>query len=247
LISGATFGPAADSTLLEKPAHPTIPGGYFFRKSAQYSRYREQISYLYTRGFGLFRTAYLHIGRSFANAGWLENAEDIFYLEHEEIFSVIRQESAGTALGNLIGKRITEHRRNLSITLPPVIYGDHLPPVQDDLTPLLVGVPVSGGIYRGVVRVVKGLGEFHKVTDGCVLVIPFSDVSWTPLFSRAGALIAEAGGVLSHSAIVAREYGIPAIVSLPNATRLQDGVEVTVNGYSGNVLVHDEKEVNDAE
>ena len=86
---------------------------------------------------------------------------------------------------------------------------------------------------------VKGLGDFHKVIDGCVLVIPYSDVSWTPLFARAGALIAEAGGVLSHSSIVAREYGIPAIVSVPHATRLMDGIEVTVDGYTGNIILHD--------
>lgn len=86
---------------------------------------------------------------------------------------------------------------------------------------------------------VNGLGDFQKISDECVLVIPFSDVSWTPLFARAGAVIAEAGGLLSHSAIVAREYGIPAIVSVPNATRLQDDIEVTVDGYSGIVIVHD--------
>lgn len=59
-----------------------------------------------------------------------------------------------------------------------------------------------------------------------------------PFFARAGALIAEARGMLSHSSIVAREYGIPAIVSVPHATRLRDGIEVTVDGYSGNITLH---------
>jgi pyruvate,water dikinase len=94
-------------------------------------------------------------------------------------------------------------------------------------------------LYRGVVRVVKGIGDFPKVTAGCILVIPYSDVSWTPLFALAGALIAESGGMLSHSSIIAREYGIPAIVSVPHATQLADGLEVTVDGSTGNIILHE--------
>lgn len=83
------------------------------------------------------------------------------------------------------------------------------------------------------------MSDFPKVTDDCVLVIPYSDVSWTPLFAHVGALVAEAGGMLSHSSIVVREYGIPAVVSVPNATRLKDGTEVTVDGYTGAITRHD--------
>lgn len=70
-----------------------------------------------------------------------------------------------------------------------------------------------------------------------MLIIPYSDVGWSPLFARAGAVIAESGGILSHSSIVAREYRIPAVVSVTGACRIPDGMRVTVDGYSGNIFL----------
>ena len=84
----------------------------------------------------------------------------------------------------------------------------------------LAGIPSSRGYYRGPVRVIRQASDFDKLQRGDVLVIPYSDVSWTPLFTRAGAVIAEAGGMLSHSSIVAREYNLPCVVSVPGACRL---------------------------
>jgi pyruvate,water dikinase len=86
--------------------------------------------------------------------------------------------------------------------------------------------------------VLKGLEDFGKVEAGDVLVIPYSDVGWTPLFARAGAVVAESGGMLSHSSIIAREYNIPAVVSVPGACRLADGTVVSVDGYRGQVIIH---------
>ena len=74
--------------------------------------------------------------------------------------------------------------------------------------------------------------------DGDVLIIPYSEVGWTPLFGRAGAVVAESGGMLSHSAIVAREYSIPAVVSVSGACRLANGTLVSVDGYQGEVVIH---------
>jgi len=71
-----------------------------------------------------------------------------------------------------------------------------------------------------------------------VLIIPFSDVGWTPLFSKAGAIVAESGGFLSHSSIIAREYEIPAVVSVPGACLIEDDTVITVDGYHGDVLIH---------
>jgi pyruvate,water dikinase len=78
-----------------------------------------------------------------------------------------------------------------------------------------------------------------KVREGDVLVIPYSDVGWTPLFTKAGAVVAQSGGMLSHSSIIAREYGIPAVVSVPGACQLADDTLVTVNGHNGRILVHE--------
>jgi pyruvate,water dikinase len=88
------------------------------------------------------------------------------------------------------------------------------------------------------VRVVQGIQDFPKVRQGDVLVIPYADVGWTPLFARAGAVIAESGGMLSHSSIVAREYHIPAVVSVAHACQLADDTIVSVDGYLGTITVH---------
>jgi pyruvate,water dikinase len=85
---------------------------------------------------------------------------------------------------------------------------------------------------------VRGIQDFSKVKQGDVVVIPYSDVSWTPLFARAGAVVSESGGLLSHSSIVAREYNIPAVVSADGAMRLSDDTLVTVNGHTGEVVIH---------
>jgi pyruvate,water dikinase len=87
--------------------------------------------------------------------------------------------------------------------------------------------------------VVRGIGDFKKLVPGDVLVIPYSDVGWLPLFARAGAVIAESGGMLSHSSIVAREYGIPAVVSVSGALQLSDDMLVSIDGYRGEVHIHD--------
>jgi pyruvate,water dikinase len=89
--------------------------------------------------------------------------------------------------------------------------------------------------------VVRGIQDFDKLRSGDVLVIPFSDVGWTPLFARAGAVISESGGMLSHSSIVAREYNIPAIVSVPQACQLLDDSIVSVDGFKGEIFVHEDR------
>jgi pyruvate,water dikinase len=84
---------------------------------------------------------------------------------------------------------------------------------------------------------VHGPSDFDKIKSGDVLVIPFSDASWTPLFSKASAVVSESGGILSHCSIVAREYGIPAVVSVTGAMTIVDGAKLAVDGYAGVVQV----------
>jgi pyruvate,water dikinase len=90
------------------------------------------------------------------------------------------------------------------------------------------------------VRLARHLDALWGLAPGEVLVVPYSDVSWTPFFAKAGAVVAESGGLLSHSAIVAREYGLPAVVSVEGACCLRDGTLVSVDGYSGEVTVLEE-------
>ncbi|SEL54864.1 PEP/pyruvate-binding domain-containing protein [Nonomuraea pusilla] len=100
----------------------------------------------------------------------------------------------------------------------------------------LTGTPGSHGTVTGTARIVRGPGDFARVRPGDVLVCPFTDPAWTPLLRIAGGVVTEAGGVLSHAAIVAREHAIPAVLGIPNATgRLRDGTVVTVDGTAGTV------------
>ena len=86
---------------------------------------------------------------------------------------------------------------------------------------------------------VRSVEQFERVEAGSVIVIPYSDVSWTPLLTKAGAVVAESGGTLSHSSIVAREYGLPAVVSVTNACRLlRDDMLVTVDAFRGEIILH---------
>jgi pyruvate,water dikinase len=102
----------------------------------------------------------------------------------------------------------------------------------------LNGIGASAGHYTGPVRVVRDESEFHKIRAGDVLVCPITSPVWSVLFPSVGALVTDAGGFLSHSAIIAREYRLPAVVATGNATRLlRDGQVVTVDGLAGTVRV----------
>ncbi len=140
---------------------------------------------------------------------------------------------------DLVIQRKHEMERCKDAILPQVIYGNEPPPVIVQSSKKLTGTPTSRGYYTGKIRVVRGIGDFKKLVPGDVLVIPHSDVGWLPLFARAGAVIAESGGMLSHSSIVAREYGIPAVVSVSGALQLCDDMLVSIDGYKGEVHIHD--------
>jgi pyruvate,water dikinase len=85
--------------------------------------------------------------------------------------------------------------------------------------------------------VVRGYEDFEKKVEGRILVIPFSDVGWTPLLVRAGAIVSESGGILSHASIIARELSIPAITSVDHACNLKDGTKAKIDGYNGTLIL----------
>lgn len=104
---------------------------------------------------------------------------------------------------------------------------------------LLVGTPAAHGVIAGPARVVRAPDEFGNVRSGNLVVCPYTDPAWTPLLAIAGGVVTEVGGALSHAAIVAREYGIPAVAGVEDATRLiADGAWITVDGSAGTVTLH---------
>jgi phosphoenolpyruvate synthase/pyruvate phosphate dikinase len=209
-----------------------------YHRSREFRLLREQVSSLYTYGYGLFRYYYLALGKHFVHAGYLDSPEEIFYLTRQQVQDIVSGKQVQMDFRTQAAQHKTDIKRFETIQLPTIIYGDELPPIREASMDALVGIPTSIGCYKGRVRVVKGIQDFSKVKNGDVLVIPYSEVSWSPLFARAGAVVAESGGLLSHSSIIAREYNIPAVVSVEGATRLEDDVIVTVDGHKGEVIIH---------
>ena len=210
----------------------------FYRRAREFRLLREQVSMLYTYGYGLFRYYYLALGEQFTNRGILEHKDDIFYLTKQQVQDLAEILSPPKDLHAIIEQHKADIKRYENIPLPTVIYGEETPPISDESQDTLIGVPASIGYYTGSVRIVTGIHDFSKVKDGDVLVIPYSEVSWSPLFARAGAVVAESGGLLSHSSIIAREYGIPAVVSANGAMKLSDNMRVSVDGQKGIVIIH---------
>ena len=208
-----------------------------YNRARRFRLYREEVGFLYTYGYGLFRRYFLALGDLLVRRKMITNREDIFYLYVNEVNRIVRENERSSTCADVIARRKREMINCKGVVLPHTIYGDQPPPLVTDTAKMLKGIPTSKGLYKGPVKVIQGLSDFQKLREGDVLVIPFSDVGWTPLFSKAGAIIAESGGFLSHSSIIAREYEIPAIVSVPGACYLEDNTMVTVDGYRGTVIL----------
>ena len=198
---------------------------------------RERVGHRYARAYALFRPAFLALGARFVARGALQEAGDIVWLELDEVRSLVAGKDPGAR--QLADRRRREAAEDARVEPPELIVGDGFLPLAAGDRRVLHGVGTAGGRYRGRVRVVTSLGAGASLERGEVLVVRSSDVAWTPLFTRAGAVVTEAGGMLAHASIVARELAIPCVVSVPGATRLTDGTEITVDGYTGDVLVEE--------
>ena len=213
--------------------------GRLFRRAATFRRLRELVSFQYTYGYELFRGTFLALGELLVARRVLAEADDIFYLTLDEVRGAVRD--GGGEPARIAATRRAEVAAAEDLDLPEVILGDDFVPRHRPAAgaTTLLGVPSSRGTYRGPARVVRSTDDASRLGRGDVLVVPYSDVAWTPLFARAGAVVAESGGMLSHSSIVAREHGIPCVVSTPGCLGLRDGAMVHVDGFSGVVTVEE--------
>jgi phosphohistidine swiveling domain-containing protein len=225
---------------LNIPVHRQLMLKPIYQRARRFRYYREAFGYLHKLGYGLFRPYFLALGDGLVSRGTIGAREDIYYLYFDEVRDIVENDhDQGEEHRQRIEERKRELEECLDITPPSVIYGDHAPPLESHITKKLKGTPTSRGQYTGPVRVIRGIRDFDKLENGDVLVVPYSDVGWTPLFTRAGAVIAESGGMLSHSSIIAREYSIPAVVSVPGACHLTDDALVTVDGFRGEIVIHE--------
>ncbi|HTR31410.1 MAG TPA: phosphoenolpyruvate synthase [Puia sp.] len=201
----------------------------------RYSGYREYPKYHIVRSFLLYKQALLQEAERLVRAKIIREKEDIYYLALEELREVI---VTGAADQPLIDNRKQEFMAYEKLKPPRVLTSDgeivtgqydknNLPPGA------LAGLPVSSGIVEGRARVI-GKIEDADPEEGDILVTRFTDPSWTPLFVSVKGLVTEVGGRMAHGAVIAREYGLPAVVGVENATQLiRDGQRIRVDGTEG--------------
>jgi pyruvate,water dikinase len=169
----------------------------------------------------------------------LREKEDIFYLTLQELHDVVRTNQADE---QLILQRKDAFRSYQALTPPRVLTSDGEVIAgayrRDDLPAgALVGLPVSAGTIEGRARVIVDIAQ-ADLEAGDILVTAYTDPSWTPLFVAIKGLVTEVGGLMTHGAVIAREYGLPAIVGVENATQLiRDGQRIRVHGTDGYVEI----------
>ena len=213
---------------------------WVLRYAQALTRERDTMHFEMTRVFPLFRQ-YLHeIGRRWVNNGWIDHEEDVFFLTFDEL-----EENAFEPCDRrkLVRTRKEEFDFAQSYPWPDAIIGEREVFLRERPSSAgeegqFSGIASSPGVVSGVARLIRGPDDFNNLQDGDILVAPFTTPVWTPLFGIARGLVTESGGILSHGAIVAREYGIPAVMSVANVMNLlEDGSPITVDGDRGFVRV----------
>jgi pyruvate,water dikinase len=174
-------------------------------------------------------------------AGVLREAEDAYYLRFQELHEVVRTHAVDE---RLVEERKEAFRSYAALTPPRVLTSDGEAVAgayrRDDVPDgALVGLAVSAGVVEGRARVILDM-EDADVEAGDILVTAYTDPSWSPLFVAIAGLVTEVGGLMTHGAVVAREYGLPAVVGVEGATRLiRDGQRIRVHGTDGHVELLD--------
>jgi phosphohistidine swiveling domain-containing protein len=208
-----------------------------FEELAEWSRryvpVKEDRNYITAVSRGCMREPILAAGRKLVDAGVLAQPDDIFYLTLPEIEAVIQNQSDQTAI---VGERRADldYWRNV---VPPGSIGGGRAEEPAAGAASLKGVGVSAGVARGVARVIMTIEDAHRLQPGEVLVTRTTTSTWTPLFHTAAAVVVDGGSMLSHAAVVAREFQLPAVVGLPGTRLIPDGAVVTVDGGSGLVVI----------
>ncbi len=210
------------------------------RHTQAHTRERDTMHFEFTRVFPPFRRLLFALGRRWAAQGLITAPEDIFFLTLDEITQVAE---SPRRMHDTVAERRTQLASSKARRAPTKICDGvqvlpETPSAGDTVEGQWRGIAGSPGMVKGIARVIRGPEEFDKLQNGDILVAPLTNPVWTPLFAIAGGLVTEVGGILSHGAIVAREYGIPAVMAVPEATRaLQDGQRLTVDGNQGIVYL----------
>ncbi|PEU29109.1 phosphoenolpyruvate synthase [Bacillus wiedmannii] len=201
--------------------------------------YREYPKYGMINRYFIYKQALLKEAEQLVQSGVIREVDDIYYLTFEELHEVVRTNKLDY---ELIHKQKNEYKLYEKLTPPRVMTSDgeiitgkykreNLP------ADAIVGLPVSSGVIEGRARVILNMEEAN-LEEGDILVTSFTDPGWTPLFVSIKGLVTEVGGLMTHGAVIAREYGLPAVVGVENATKLiKDGQRIRVHGTEGYIEV----------
>ncbi|MBC1561508.1 phosphoenolpyruvate synthase [Listeria booriae] len=201
--------------------------------------YREYPKYGMINRYFVYKQALLKEAAQLVQAEIIKEPEDIFYLNFEELHEVVRTKQLDYTI---ITTRKADYNQFDKLTPPRVLTSDgeiitgkykreNLP------SDAIIGLPVSSGTIEGRARVILNMADAN-LEEGDILITPFTDPSWTPLFVSIKGLVTEVGGLMTHGAVIAREYGLPAVIGVENATtRIQDGDHIRVNGTEGYIEI----------
>ncbi len=202
--------------------------------------FRDDSHFYLTLLLPALRRAYAEMGERLEGAGIVERSDDVFHLRFEELSGMADPAGLSTEEKQRIRDVMTTRAaKRAALAAVPLLDPEALFGVGGAGAngALLTGTGASRGSATGPVRIIREAAQFGTLRSGEILVCPYTNPAWTPLFQRAAAVIVDTGGMASHAAIVAREYGIPAVMGTGNGTRiLTDGQRVTVDGTLGRVV-----------
>jgi pyruvate,water dikinase len=229
---------AAEELVRRVPAPARIAVRHLLSLVQRFMRLRERLRSHVVQVLGLYRAVALDASRRIAVGEPGVPRDAAFYLSIEELHAYLRGDVK--VLGPLVARRRVQLERDRQLPDPPDTFVGFPPPAPDlpASTDALRGLAACSGVVRGRARVLHGPSEASQLQPGEILVAPYADVGWSPLFLVAAAVVTDLGGPLSHAAVVAREYGVPTVVNVKNGTRfVRTGDLVEVDGGAGTVRV----------
>ncbi len=226
--------------------HLNLPQRLIFKRllnsTITYMTLRERLSLLLSDDTYQFRRLILSLADDLVRKGILTKRDDIFYLFYDELESIHKDGPPSNKISTKVKQRRWQMEQDAQIIPDDTICGDQIinrPQLKSSTSEFLTGICGSSGMKQGYAYVVENPNSVEKtLTAEDILVVPFTHVGWTPLFSSIGGIIAETGGQLSHTAIVAREYGIPAIVNVRQAMQtIKTGQPLTIDADTGRIYL----------
>jgi pyruvate,water dikinase len=211
----------------------------------RYSPLRESTKFYYLMEIEQLRRYLLELGSRLASDRYncLNNKSDIFFLFSEELQAIVEKKRSSKQTKRLIMERKMDYLLKKRIPVPSVIFHDGLESIGQEsehkAADVLSGTGVTKGKVTGTARIIKTPLQIGNLNHGDIMVAPTTDPGWTPLFFIVNALVMDTGNALSHGAVLAREYGLAAVVNVPGATEfIKDGQQITVDVEQGKVFLH---------